>query len=268
VVTRSPGGRQPAAGVEYAPWPADPEGVDGVVHLAGEPILGKRWNAERKALLRSSRVDSTRELVEAIEGLERRPRVLVCASAVGIYGDRGDELLPESARLAPVGSDFLAEICQAWEREAGRAEDLGLRRVSVRIGLTLGAESGPLALMRRIFKLGLGGRIGSGEQWMSWIHADDLVRLFLHALDRDGARGALNGVAPNPVKNGEFTRALARALRRPALVPAPPLGMRVALGEVARVLTGSLRCVPERTLESGFEFRFPELEPALRDLLA
>jgi uncharacterized protein (TIGR01777 family) len=247
-----------------------PDAVDGaeaVVHLAGEPIFRGRLSATRRRRIRTSRVDSTRSLVKVIGALSpaARPEVLVCASAVGFYGDRGDEPLEEDA--AP-GRGFLAEVCRDWEAAALGAEQHGVRAVALRIGVVLAREGGALALMARPFRLGLGGRLGSGRQWFPWIHADDLVAL-IRAVARDAAfRGPLNAVAPEPVRNIDLTRALARRLHRPALFPAPAFALRAALGELADELLGSRRVLPRRALEAGFAFRHAALDGALEEELA
>lgn len=270
VLSRSAGGSGaggPGA-IERRSWDGiDPgaaavAGVDAVVHLAGEPIFGGLPTAARRASLRESRVASTRRIVERIGALpkEARPRVLVCASAVGFYGDRGDESLPETA--AP-GSGFLAELCRDWEEAATAAEALGLRVVRVRIGVVLAHEGGALALMRIPFSLGLGGRLGSGLQGFPWIHIDDLVEVLLVALEREDLSGAINAVAPESVNNFELTRALARGLGRPAFIPVPGFALRALLGPLAGELLGSRRVVPKRLLELGFAFRHPTLESAL-----
>jgi uncharacterized protein (TIGR01777 family) len=192
-----------------------------------------------------------------------RPRVLVAASAIGIYGDRGDAELDESA---PPGADFLAEVCAAWEAETRAAADLGMRTAIVRVGIVLGRGGGALARMLPIFRLGLGGRLGDGRQWMSWIHVDDLVALFRLALDDDDTPAVANGVAPRPVTNAEFTRVLAASLRRPAILPAPAFALRLALGEMATILLASQYVVPRATLAGGFRFTYSELPAALADL--
>jgi hypothetical protein len=239
------------------------EGVDAVIHLAGESVGEGRWNARKKAAIRESRVLSTRRLVDAIGGLDRKPSVFVCASAIGIYGSRGEDTLDESA--AP-GDDFLAKLGVEWEREAARAEESGVRTVSVRTGLVLG-RGGALGKMLPIFKLGLGGPLGNGKQWMSWIHIDDLVGLFLHAVNANSLRGAMNGVAPNPVRNSEFTKALGRALHRPAFFPAPAFGLRLGIGEFADALLASQRVTPGVALRTGYAFKFPEIDGALADVV-
>jgi len=240
-------------------------GADAVVHLAGEGVAAGRWTEARKRAIRESRVAGSRVLVETIAGLDAaaRPRVLASASAIGIYGDRGDERLDEGA--AP-GAGFLPEVCTAWEREVRAAEDLGLRVVTVRIGIVLAKEGGALARMLPPFRLGVGGRIGSGRQWMSWIHVDDLVALFVHALERDDLRGPVNGVAPEPVRNADFTAALGHALGRPTILPVPALALRLALGEMAIILLASQRVAPRAAEAAGFAFRHRTLPGALADL--
>jgi len=240
--------------------PAPLQGADAVVHLAGEPVAEGRWSREKMDRIRDSRVTGTRNLVA---GLRDAPaKTLVCASATGYYGSRGDEELTEDS--AP-GGDFLAGVCRDWEAEAARS---GIRTVSVRIGIVLGAEGGALAKMRLPFSLGLGGRLGDGMQWMSWIHVDDLVALLLHGLETDGLSGPLLGTSPSPATNRDFTKTLGRVLGRWTILPMPAWTLRLIVGPVAEVLVGSQRCRPRRTLDSGFAFRHPELEPALRGLLA
>jgi len=238
------------------------ENADAVIHLAGEPVA-ERWTAESKRRIRESRVAGTRQLVEALAALPRRPSVLLCASAIGYYGDAGDQPLDESA--AP-GSGFLPEVCVAWEREARQAEAFGLRVVSIRIGLVLDPRGGALQRMLPPFRFGLGGRLGSGQQWMSWIHLGDLADLFRFALENP-VRGPLNGAAPEPVRNVDFTRELARALHRPALFPVPSIALKALFGEMASVLLESQRVLPRAAEAAGFRFRFPRLGPALADLL-
>lgn len=247
-----------------APPPASAlAGVDAVVHLAGETIA-QRWTPARKERIRKSRVDGTRHLVDAILGQAPAPRVLVGASAVGYYGDRGDEVLTEAATP---GSGFLADICRDWEQEAARAAGAGTRVVPLRLGVVLDAGGGALKRMLPPFKLGLGGRIGTGRQWMSWIHRDDVVGIILHALDDTDVRGPINTTAPEPVRNDELTRTLATVLGRPAILPVPAIALRLALGEAADMLLAGQRVVPERLRESGYSFRFPTLEPALRSIV-
>lgn len=241
-------------------------GVDAVVHLAGESVAGGRWTAARKEAIRASRVDGTRAVVAALGQVEAaaRPRVLVGASAIGIYGDRADTELTEESTP---GAGFLADVCRAWEAETSAAGALGLRTAIVRIGIVLGRDGGALGKMLPPFRLGAGGRLGGGRQWMSWIHIDDLVELFMLALTDERVSGPLNGVAPRPVTNAAFTRALGRAVHRPALLPAPALALRVVLGEMATVLLASQRVLPRAALRLGLRFRHVELDDALADVL-
>ncbi len=238
--------------------PAPLEGAEAVVHLAGESVAGGRWTRKRMARIRDSRVAGTRNLVAGIAAA--KPRVLVSASAIGYYGDRGEEELTEDS---PAGDDFLAGVCREWEAEAAAS---GVRTVRVRTGIVLGPDGGALAKMLTPFKLGLGGRLGSGQHWMSWVHRDDLADLFLHAIGSESLSGPLLGTAPNPVRNFEFTRTLGRVLGRWTIIPMPRWQVRLLFGKVAAVLLGSQRCRPKRTLESGFAFRHADLEPALRAL--
>lgn len=240
------------------------EKVDAVFHLAGESVFNGRWNAARKQKIINSRLLGTRNLVAALTGLDRPPAVLVCASAIGYYGDRGDEPLSEAA---VAGTDFLARVCQVWEEEARQAEQLGIRVVSVRIGVVLGSDGGALPQMLLPFRLGLGGRIGSGSQFMSWIHIDDLVGILLHAAATSDVRGPVNATAPQSVTNREFTATLAEVLRRPAFLAVPAPVLRVTLGEFAEVLLGSQRVVPGKILRAGYTFTYPELKGALQNLL-
>lgn len=238
---------------------------DAVINLAGEPILGRRWSAAQKARIGRSRVEGTRGVILALERADPRPAVLVNASAIGFYGDRGEEQLDEQSRP---GSDFLAEVCVDWEASANRARELGVRTVLLRTGVVLGPGGGALKKMLPLFRLGLGGPLGSGAQWMSWIHREDLVRMILHSLDTPEVEGPLNGTAPDPVTNRTFTAELGRALHRPALLPAPSFGLRLLLGEAAGMLLASQRCSADRALELGFRFDHPELAGALAALLA
>jgi len=242
--------------------PADSlEEADAIIHLAGEPVA-QRWNAQVKQRVRDSRVAGTRNLVGALAKLSRMPKVLICASAVGYYGSRGDEMLDESS---PPGNDFLAELCQAWEKEAAAAESLGLRVALIRTGIVLDSRGGALAKMLPPFKLGLGGPIAGGRHWMSWIHAQDLVALYQFALDRP-VRGAFNGTAPYPERNADFSRALGTALHRPAFLPTPKFALNIMFGEMAEVVLASQRVLPKAAESAGFRFRFPQLQPALADL--
>lgn len=242
-------------------------GARAVVHLAGEPVFGGRLTAARRRKIFDSRIDTTRSLVDALTTLPeaQRPEVLICASAVGFYGNRGDDLLNEDA--GP-GEGFLAEVCQAWEKEASGADALGVRRASLRIGIVLSRAGGALPLLTLPFRFGLGGRLGDGKQWFPWIHLDDLVRLLVAALDDERYCGAINAVSPNPVRNAELTKAVATTLHRPALLPVPAFAIRAALGGLADELLGSRRVVPSRALEHGFRFETERVEDALEAELA
>jgi hypothetical protein len=236
--------------------------MDAVAHLAGEPVA-QRWNEEVKARIRDSRVLGTRRLVDVIGRVPHKPKVLVCASAIGYYGDRGDELLTEAS--GP-GSGFLADVCRAWEAEADRARDFGLRVIKLRIGFVLGKDGGALARILPVFRAGAGGPLGSGRQWMPWIHADDVAELFTFAVEND-VSGVWNASSPNPVRNSDFTRQLAAAAHRPAVIPAPRFLLKLAFGEFAQHMLDSARVVPDGPVKASFRFRFPELGPALADLM-
>lgn len=241
------------------------EGVDAVVNLAGES-LAQRWTAERKRRIRDSRVAGTTLLARTIAELTQRPRVFVSASAVGIYGDRGDEELDESS--AP-GTGFLADVTRDWERATSPADSAGIRVVLLRTGLVLSPKGGALAKMLLPYRLGLGGRVGSGRQWMSWIGLSDWVRAAIHALRTETVSGPVNVVTPNPVRNESFARTLARVLGRPAITPLPALAVNVLFGEMGRAtLLASQRVTPRQLAASGFQFAQPELEGALRTELA
>jgi len=242
-------------------------GTDAVVHLAGEPVFAGRLTPARRSRIRSSRIDSTHSIVRGIGELPqaRRPRAFVCASAVGYYGDRGDECLSEAA--AP-GHGFLADICQDWESAAQTAEEHGVRVACLRIGIVLAREGGALPRMALPFRFGLGGRLGTGRQWFPWIHADDLVGLIQAILDDERFRGPVNASAPEAVRNAELTRTLGRVLHRPTPLPVPAFALRATLGELADELLGSRRVVPERALELGFHFAHPDLAAALAGELA
>lgn len=247
----------------YALAPDSFAGCGAVVHLAGEPVA-QRWTASAKKKIFDSRVVGTQAIVRTLAGLVLKPSVLVSASGVGYYGSRGDEILSEDA---PPGADFVGELAAAWEGEAFEAEKLGIRVVCPRIGVVLGRDGGALQKMLPPFKLGIGGRIGSGAQWMSWIHIDDLVNLIAFALSNRTLSGPLNAVAPNPVTNAEFTRELARALHRPAILPVPEYALKLMFGEMASMLLGGQRVIPQAALAAGFQFRYSELGSALAALL-
>jgi len=236
---------------------------DAVVHLAGEPVA-QRWTAEARGRITSSRIEGTRRLVDELGALAAPPRVFVSASAVGYYGARGDELLTEASLP---GQGFLAELTAKWEQEARRATAFGARVVTPRVGVVLGRGGGALERMLPVFRLGMGGRLGSGRQWMSWIHLEDLLSVFELALAEEAVGGPLNATAPFPLTNAEFTRELGRALRRPAFAVVPAFALRLAYGDMASVLLDSQRVAPRVLLDRGFRFRFAELGPALEDLL-
>ncbi|MGA8222737.1 MAG: TIGR01777 family oxidoreductase [Candidatus Acidiferrales bacterium] len=265
-----PGGTARAGDVRWDPVSgsvdvAAMEGADVVVCLSGASIGDGRWTLERKKVLRSSRVDATRVLVESLGQMKRKPRLFVGASAIGYYGDRGDEILTESSTA---GNDFLALLARDWEAEATRAESSGVRTVILRFGVILSAKGGALPRMLTPFKLGAGGRLGSGKQWMSWVALEDVVGIIRAAIANEGIKGTVNVVAPNPVRNAEFTRVLASVLHRPAIFPAPAFVLRMALGEMADgLLLSSQRVRPERILAAGYNYRMTDLDAALREIL-
>lgn len=241
------------------------EGHDAAVHLAGESVAEGKWDAEKKRRILESRVAGTHLLAETLAGLGQKPGVLVCASATGFYGNRGDEVLTEASAS---GEDFLSEVCREWEKAALPASQSGIRVVNVRIGIVLSGEGGALSKMLTPFKLGVGGRFGSGEQYMSWVALDDVVGVIKHALVNEQVRGPVNTVSPNPVTNGEFTKALGHVLNRPTLFPVPAFAARLAFGEMADalLLSGS-RVEPAQLKATHYEFAYPELESALRHVL-
>jgi uncharacterized protein (TIGR01777 family) len=244
--------------------PARLEGFDAVVHLAGENIAG-RWTAAKKNRIRESRVLGTRLLCGALAGVTKPPRVVVCASAIGFYGDRGDEILHESS---PTGKGFLSQTCREWEAAAGPAIDTGIRVAQLRFGVVLDRGGGALARMLLPFRLGLGGRIGSGHQYMSWVSLDDAAGMIRHAIETESMSGPVNAVAPQPVTNAGFTRTLGKVLRRPTPFPMPAFAARLAFGEMAEaLLLASTRVVPTRLQESGYGFLHSDLEAALRHIL-
>jgi uncharacterized protein (TIGR01777 family) len=270
VLSRSPDQARAALDVDAQAWdpPAGPApaaalaGRDAVVHLAGEPVA-QRWTAQVKQAIHDSRETGTRNLVAGLRAAgEDRPRALIAGSAVGYYGKRGDERVPEST---PPGDDFLARVCVAWEREADAATELGVRVVHIRTGVVLDKTGGALKTMLPPFKLGVGGPVAGGDQYLPWIHVDDLVALYLRALDDDTWTGAYNGSAPEPVTNKAFSKALGRALHRPAVAPVPAFALRLLYGDMAEIVTEGQRAVPERALAAGFSFGHPDLDEALAD---
>jgi uncharacterized protein (TIGR01777 family) len=249
------------------PWTDQLADCDAVVHLAGENIFARRWSAYFKNLLVDSRVQSTRNIADALLRLPRRPagqgRVVVNASAVGIYGPRGDEEITEES---PPGNDFLAHLCLEWEKAARTVESAGIRAVQVRIGVVLDPAGGALAKLLTPFKMFAGGPVGTGKQWMPWIHHEDLTGLFLLALDTPPCAGPLNGTAPNPVTNKDFSTALGHALHRPSVVWTPGFALRLLLGEAADVVTTGQRVLPKKALALGYTFKYPTLDVALKQM--
>ena len=239
------------------------EGLDAVIHLAGESISALRWTDEKKKAIRDSRVHGTRTMIEAFARLEKKPKVFISASAVGFYGDRGDEEMTETSS---VGDTFLSEVSKEWESESRRAEDMGIRTVLLRNGIVLSKDGGALATMMTPFKLGVGGVVGSGKQWMSWVSLDDAVGIVDYALENENLRGAVNVVSPNPVTNEEFTKTLGEVLYRPTFLPLPEFAVNLVFGEMGdALLIDSTRVVPKRLLDSGFKFRYPEIKSALEN---
>ena len=263
--------RGPARGPDQISWdplrpltPAAVSGFEAVIHLAGESVAG-RWTEAKKKAIRESRVQATRHLADALAKTQSRPRVFICASAIGFYGNRGDEVLTEAS---PAGKGFLPEVTREWEAASRIAADAGIRTVNLRFGLVLSPKGGALAKMLTPFRLGLGGRIGSGQQWWSWIHVDDVVGALHHALQTDSLSGPVNLVAPNPARNAEFTSVLASVLRRPAFFHVPAFAAQLAFGEMAdELLLSSERVEPTRLRGSRYAFRFAELRLSLEDLV-
>jgi uncharacterized protein (TIGR01777 family) len=265
-ITDLPAGARAAGwdGVSAAGWGPLADGAHAIVHLAGENVGEGRWTEARKRRLRDSRLRSGAAVVEAVTAARVRPAVLVQASAVGYYGNRGEEELGEDA---PPGEGFLAELTPAWEASTAAVEELGVRRVVVRTGLVLSRDGGALARLLPPFRLGLGGPMGSGRQYWPWIHMADEIGALRFLLERDSARGPFNLTAPAPLRNREFSRILGRALRRPSFLPAPAFALRALLGEMASLVLEGQRALPRRLLAEGYAFRFARLEEALRDLL-
>ena len=239
------------------------EGLDAVIHLAGEGIAGLRWTDEKKKAIRDSRVNGTRNLINTLAGLKQKPKVLIAGSAMGFYGDRGDELVTESS---PPGDTFLSEVCKEWEMESRRAEDSGIRTVLLRTSIVLSKDGGALATMLTPFKLGVGGVVGSGKQWMSWISLDDVIGVINYAIENENLRGAVNVASPNPVTNEEFTKTLGEVLYRPTFLPLPEFAVNLVFGEMGdALLIDSTRVEPKRLQEAGYEFKFTHLKSALEN---
>jgi len=245
------------------------DGVDAIVHLAGEPIMskgwGKRWSEEQKARILSSRINTAEAIIHKLQRLaeSKRPKTFISGSAVGFYGHRGDELLTESSTP---GTGFLSEVCQKWEGVTKPLEEMGVRRVIVRTGAVLGREGGMLKALLPVFKAGMGGPVGDGKQWVSWIHVDDMIASLIYLLENEKARGVFNGVGPEPVTNRVFSQSLAKAVHRPALFTTPAFGLKAALGEASVVVLASNRVLPEKLERQGFQFRFKRLDDALKNL--
>lgn len=237
--------------------PLDLGGLDAIVHLAGESILGL-WTPPKKRRILKSRVAGTCAIVDALRGAANGPSIFVCGSAIGFYGDTGESVATEAS---PAGTGFLAEVAEAWEAEATRAD--GVRTTIVRTGFVLARDAGAMALVTPVFRAGLGGKLGSGQQWMSCVHVDDVAGLILHAVENSEVSGPLNAVLPEPVRNLDFTRAVAAAVHRPAILPAPEIALKIALGQLSHLLLDSQRVVPERTVASGYTFHYANLASAL-----
>lgn len=237
------------------------EGIDAAIHLAGESIAALRWTDDKKKAIRESRVKGTRSVIDAIGKLKARPKVLVAASAIGYYGERGEEILTEASGA---GEGFLPDVCKEWEAESRRAEDAGVRTVLLRTATVLSKDGGALGTMLLPFKLGVGGVIGDGKQWFSWVALDDHVSAIIFALENESLRGAINSSSPNPVTNEEFTKTMGEVLYRPTIIPLPEFAVSTLLGEMGdALLLTSTRVVPKRLEDAGFEFKYPELKPAL-----
>lgn len=238
------------------------EGVDAIIHLMGEGIADKRWDEAQKKKIYDSRIISTAKIIETISGLEKRPKVFASASGVGIYGNRGDEDITEESSLA---DDFLANVCKAWEAEAMKAKSLGLRVAVVRTGVVLGKNGGALKKMLPIFKLGAGGPVGSGRQYMSWIHVDDLASMYLEIIKNPSVEGPLNATAPYPATSKDFAKQLGKTLGRPAFAPAPSFALKLVFGEMSQVLLEGQKVLPVKFKEKKYRFKFPTLEMALKE---
>lgn len=245
-------------------WLHELESVDAVIHLAGANLSTKRWNKEYKKLLYDSRIISTKKLIEAIKTVERKPKVFITASAIGYYGNRSDEILTEESEP---GKDFLANLCNDWEKEAKNVEQFGVRSVQIRTGLALSRNEGALKQMLPAFKYFIGGPLGNGKQWYSWLHIEDIVNVYVKALESEILSGPINAVSPNPVTMKKFAKILGDVLHRPSFFSVPKIILLLVIGQVAEVVTSSQRVVPEKLLNSSFKFKFEKLEDALRDIL-
>jgi len=245
-------------------WKYKIENSDAVVHLAGVNLFAKRWNDEFKKSIIESRQVSTMNLADAIKSCDKKPEVFISASGIGYYGDCGETVLNENSAK---GNDFLADVCEVWENESVNVEESGVRSVQIRTGLVLSTEDGALKQMLPPFKFFIGGYLGNGKQWASWLHIDDIVEIYLHAIDNSSLTGSLNATAPNPIRMKEFAQTLARVLHRPSLFPVPKFILRLVVGEASEVVLASQRIDVKKLVESGYKFKFEILEDALRDLL-
>jgi len=246
-------------------WQSSLEDANAIIHLAGTNLFAKRWNKKFKEDILNSREISTRNLVTAIKSCKNKPEVFISASAIGFYGNRGDENLTESSSA---GNDFLANVCKVWESEAEKVKDLGLRNVRVRTGIVLSPEDGALKQMLLPFKLFIGGPLGNGNQWMSWLHIDDMIQIYLYALDNKEISSAINAVAPNPLRMKEFAKTLGKILKRPSIFPVPKFILRLVVGDAASVVTASQKVSADKLLKAGYKFKFTKLSDALQNLLS
>jgi uncharacterized protein (TIGR01777 family) len=241
------------------------EGVEAVFHLMGESVGEGRWTKAKKKRILDSRVNGTKHLMSSLEKMAQKPKVVISASAIGYYGDRGNEVIGEESKM---GEGFLPDVCEAWEQELYKHEAHFDRLVSLRIGIVLGLGGGALTKLLPIFSLGVGGPVGNGQQWMSWVHVDDIVGLFVHSLNNPEVSGPINGTAPKPVTNKEFSKTLGKALHRPAFMPAPGFALKIALGEMSDLVLNSQKVMPKKALDTGYEFLYSELKPALDQIVA
>lgn len=245
-------------------WKSEIEGIYAIIHLAGVNLFEKRWNEKFKSQILESRELSTRKLVDAIRSTVKKPDVFISASGIGIYGNGSDEMLDEQSTI---GNDFLADVCKVWEDESQKVEAFGVRSVQIRTGLVLSNEDGALKQMLPAFKMFFGGPLGNGKQWSSWLHIDDIVAIYLHALENVSISGPINAVSPNPITMNEFAKALGKVLNRPSLFSVPKFMLKIIIGEAAEVVTGSQKVIPDKLIKNGYKFKFTKLEDALKDLL-
>lgn len=245
-------------------WKSEIEGIYAIIHLAGVNLFEKRWNEKFKSQILESRELSTRKLVDAIRSTVKKPDVFISASGIGIYGNGSDKILDEQSTI---GNDFLADVCKVWEDESQKVEAFGVRSVQIRTGLVLSNEDGALKQMLPAFKMFFGGPLGNGKQWSSWLHIDDIVAIYLHALENVSISGPINAVSPNPITMNEFAKALGKVLKRPSLFSVPKFMLKIIIGEAAEVVTGSQKVIPDKLIKNGYKFKFTKLEDALKDLL-